>query len=426
MPAAKVFAFSSSARISGSVPGSMPINTSGTSGGQEPVADVSAETAMSGETPAGAGPEALAELDQGDMSEGDAAQGAALADDAEPVTEPVAVVDAPAEEKPVPAEASQPKPPAEKQGGFSSSLLYGLGALVLAILGFLFLRRRGEQGDEEAAQDQPSDVFADVKLKEQALDVAEVEPASAAVDTLEAEPELEPELELETGADSRGYGERKHDEYASDVDAGDALAEADIYVAYGRYPQAVDLLRNASANEPGNPAFKLKLLEIFAETGDRDGVMQQLADLEKIGDENSLARAEEVLRGMDTSAAARSSAAAAATAAPLAEDLAADAPQALESDFGGLEIEEAVEEQELADDLDLSGDFAEEEKPPVDDGEDLMLAAESNGFSTKLDLARAYLDMGDEDGARQILQEVVAEAPEEVKSEARALLERIG
>ena len=391
--------------------------------GQEPDADVSAETAMSGETPAGAGPEGLAELDQGEMPEGGAAQSTALADDAEPVTEPVAVVDEPAE-KPAPAKAAEPKPPAEKQGGLSSSLLYGLGALVLAILGFLFLRRRGEQGDEEAAQDQPSDVFADVKLKEQALDVAEVEPAPAAAETLEAEPEPEPELE--NVADSRGYGERKHDEYASDVDAGDALAEADIYVAYGRYPQAVDLLRNASANEPGNPAFKLKLLEIFAETGDRDGVMQQLADLEKIGDENSLARAEEVLRGMDTSAAARSSVAAAAAAAPLAEDLAADASQALESDFGGLEIEEAVEEQELADDLDLSGDFAEEEKPPVDEGEDLMLAAESNGFSTKLDLARAYLDMGDEDGARQILQEVVAEAPEEVKSEARALLERIG
>ncbi len=386
--------------------------------GQEPVGDLATEAAQSGMTSADAGTEALAALDQGDTLEDDA--------EAQPAMEPTAAAESPAEEpvsEPTPAEPApaakpaQTSAPSEPESGISSSLLYGLGALVLAILGFLFLRRRGEEGEEEPVEAEAQDVFADVKLKEQDLDVAQVEPAvESAADEI---PEPEPELELEPEPSNRGYGERKHDEYASDVDAGDALAEADIYVAYGRYPQAVDLLRNASANEPGNPAFKLKLLEIFAETGDRDGVMQQLADLEKIGDENSLARAEEVLRGMDGSAAARGSAAAAAAPA-------ADVSQPLESDFGGLEIEEAVEEQELADDLDLSGDFTPEEKPAADDSEDLMLAAESNGFSTKLDLARAYLDMGDEDGARQILQEVVAEASEEVKAEARALLERIG
>jgi pilus assembly protein FimV len=36
------------------------------------------------------------------------------------------------------------------------------------------------------------------------------------------------------------------------------------------------------------------------------------------------------------------------------------------------------------------------------------------------------MDMGDEDGARQILEEVAAEGNEEIRAEARALLERIG
>ena len=58
--------------------------------------------------------------------------------------------------------------------------------------------------------------------------------------------------------------------------------------------------------------------------------------------------------------------------------------------------------------------------------EELVIAADSNGLSTKLDLARAYLDMGDDDGARQILDEVIAEGTEELKAEARALLDRIG
>ena len=55
-----------------------------------------------------------------------------------------------------------------------------------------------------------------------------------------------------------------------------------------------------------------------------------------------------------------------------------------------------------------------------------MFAAEGNQMSTKLDLARAYMDMGDEDGARQILEEVIAEGSEEQQDEARQLLARIG
>jgi pilus assembly protein FimV len=42
--------------------------------------------------------------------------------------------------------------------------------------------------------------------------------------------------------------------------------------------------------------------------------------------------------------------------------------------------------------------------------------------STKLDLARAYLEMGDKEGAREILQEVVAEGGPDQQSEANKLL----
>ena len=96
----------------------------------------------------------------------------------------------------------------------------------------------------------------------------------------------------------------------------------------------------------------------------------------------------------------------------------------MESDFAGLEIEGAGDDEAVDDDLDLSADFSDDGIGA--DDEDLVIAAEANGMSTKLDLARAYLDMGDEDGARQILEEVVAEGSEEQKSEASELLERIG
>ena len=43
-------------------------------------------------------------------------------------------------------------------------------------------------------------------------------------------------------------------------------------------------------------------------------------------------------------------------------------------------------------------------------------------ISTRLDLARAYLDMGDPEGARSMLDEVLAEGNAAQKEEARKLL----
>ncbi len=46
--------------------------------------------------------------------------------------------------------------------------------------------------------------------------------------------------------------------------------------------------------------------------------------------------------------------------------------------------------------------------------------------ATKLDLARAYVEMGDQDSAKGILEEVLGEGNEEQRSEAQVLLRRIG
>ena len=45
---------------------------------------------------------------------------------------------------------------------------------------------------------------------------------------------------------------------------------------------------------------------------------------------------------------------------------------------------------------------------------------------TKLDLARAYIDMGDPDGARSILDEVMVEGNDGQKQEAQQLMTQIG
>ena len=351
------------------------------------------------------------------------AQAEAQADKPQPVVEPVPA-------KPV----SAAKPAAEESGGMMSYILYILGAAVLAILAFVFMRRRGDDDTQEAAVTAvapAADVFADVELKEQPVEVEALDTQPAPEPMQTGEPEA-PEAPEAPERDNRGYGERKHDEYASDEETGDALAEADIYIAYGRYPQAIDLLNNAITNEPGNAAYRLKLVELYAETGDADAAQRELGELQNIGDAESVARAESVVSQLGQDAGVVDEGRRFIDPEPAAEetapeDLLAETDAPLEADFSGLEIEEVSDSsiESPPEDLDLSADFAGGELAQGED-EDLVIAADSNALSTKLDLARAYLDMGDDDGARQILEEVVAEGTEELKAEASALLERIG
>lgn len=81
-----------------------------------------------------------------------------------------------------------------------------------------------------------------------------------------------------------------------------------------------------------------------------------------------------------------------------------------------------------APDLDFSGISLDMSEPdsakaaPADFPEDFG----SQEVSTKLDLARAYVDMGDAEGARDILQEVLKEGATEQQEEARKLLAELG
>jgi pilus assembly protein FimV len=340
-------------------------------------------------------------------------------DESEPdveVVETEVVVEEPPAAAPVtaPAPAAEVKTPATSEsGGLFSNLWLVAAAVVIALLGIFYIRRRGAD-DDVAEPEAPAaeDAFANVTLQEQAVEVEPEAPVAAEPD----------EAQIVAAGGHRGYGQRKHDEYASDEDS-DALAEAEIYVAYGRFPQAIDLLRNALVNDPANSAYRLKLLQLYVQTGNRSAASEQFAELEAIGDSESIAAGRAALDGGAGSSAADH---VAMDDEQLEHELLSEFGDSLESDFSGLAIEEPEAVDNLEDDLDLSVDFDAGESLQDGDDEDLVIAADSNGLSTKLDLARAYMDMGDDDGARQILEEVAAEGNEELQAEARALLERIG
>jgi pilus assembly protein FimV len=71
------------------------------------------------------------------------------------------------------------------------------------------------------------------------------------------------------------------------------------------------------------------------------------------------------------------------------------------------------------DKLDLSFD---PKRPALEDPTPSVMDGQWHDAATKLDLAKAYQEMGDIDGAREILQEVLHEGDEQQKSEAQSLL----
>ena len=182
------------------------------------------------------------------------------------------------------------------------------------------------------------------------------------------------------------------------------------------------MLQNALVTDPDNPEFRLKLLEVHVLMRDRAGAMEQMGELERGDDAGVIARAGTLIAELDNKSAAGMPSSAADELESADPDLMAEIEESLEADFSGLEIEPIGDD----DDLDLSVDFETTDLSTENLDEDLVIAAESSGMSTKLDLARAYLDMGDEGGARQILEEVAAEGDETLQAEARALLDRIG
>lgn len=103
----------------------------------------------------------------------------------------------------------------------------------------------------------------------------------------------------------------------------------------------------------------------------------------------------------------------------------------LDIDETSAEIEDSADTDELDLDgeLDLMEDASEGEVSlddmSADDEFDISeLSDDIDEVSTKLDLAKAYIDMGDKDGARSILEEVQAEGNDAQKQEAEALLQQ--
>ena len=94
--------------------------------------------------------------------------------------------------------------------------------------------------------------------------------------------------------DLDGYSDGEADQYETVGQTEDAISESDIYIAYGKFDQAVELLTGAIAAEPERVDLRLKHLEILSSLDDNDAFSKAEGNLNALGDEDANTQAEEL------------------------------------------------------------------------------------------------------------------------------------
>ena len=160
-------------------------------------------------------------------------------------------------------------------------VLAGIGAAIVALIVGLMLVRRKSAGDE--ADDLPGQEF---EVESLAIDASTGEEPSE----VETSANQDEEQLLSADESESQEGQAKDDSVKQEL--GDVIGEADIYIAYGRFSHAAELLKQGCDAEPNREDIRLKLLEVLAETGDKDEFSKHDAILKDSSDESILQAAD--------------------------------------------------------------------------------------------------------------------------------------
>lgn len=394
--------------------------------------------------------------------------------------------------KPKPAPPPPPPPPSIVDQFLENPLaLAGLGGVLALLVGYgVFAWRR-----KKAAQSK----FQDSVLGGASAGSASVLNAGAAAEAGAAG------VSSDVSVSDASVGQAEPEEV-------DPIAEADVYMAYGRDAQAEEILKEALAKDPGRVVVLGKLLEIYANRQDKKSFEASALKLKQVtnGEGADWDRAAALGRSIDPGNGLYGDGDGEAPAAPAAAPAAAPtldfdiggggeaAPQSdisldlgggaapadtssIDFDLGGdtqsVPAQPSVDTtQAQADsgglDFDLGGDTtpaaaapAPEPEPQASGGMDFDLNLDLGGgtteaapaaggvdlsginldlggteggaggeagsekwqeVATKLDLAKAYEEMGDKDGARDLLNEVIKDGDAAQQAQAQQMLAALG
>ena len=207
---------------------------------------------------------------------------------------------------------------------------------------------------------------------------------------------------------------------------------------------AADLPDLAASQDPGMSLSDSQVMDIGLDTGVFDAADMGSAEpaggmdfnLDIGGDTTSAEGAGGLDFNLDMGESSEAAPAVAEEAGSLDFDLDLGAGNETASSPAASDMEFSMDvAEDSATSFDLGGDFDSGtqslSEPTADDmtlgdfeSDDLDIGG-GDEVGTKLDLAKAYIDMGDPDGARSILDEVMAEGNSSQKSEAQSLLDQI-
>jgi pilus assembly protein FimV len=159
-------------------------------------------------------------------------------------------------------------PIAAPTDAYSSLLAWLLGgsSLLLALLGAIVWRGRGRPPVAAASTSAPQSAPVVVLAPAAELPAAEVE---SELDVVDVEPQpVRPAAPVVTRPAAA---------------TADALEGANIYIAYGRFSEALGILRKGVAAQPQRTELRLRMLEVLGELADSAGFAQEEAILRQQG-----------------------------------------------------------------------------------------------------------------------------------------------
>lgn len=452
----------------------------------EPAPDVAAPTdaAAPGDEPIATEPapaDATAPVDAEPVPDTTQPMDAAPVVDAEPApadtpaepapSDTVAVTQPVAEPEPVQAEpvAVEPAKPAEEGGMLSNPwLLGGIGAAALALIGLLFARRRRKDDESEspyaaapAVDDQEGGFFpkergqpaADVGdvEEEELLDQVAMNPADLRVrlKLLRLYHDRHNAAEFESAARSLRAQIASEDqpEWQEAARLGATILPGHAMfapAAKDEFPSEVTFEEPEIVPEPIDSSMDLSAFEEPAPTPVAADVQPKLQSAAEpnFDFDFDLDAPTQAIEPVQAPVAAPAPVSTPVASNELSFDFDLDVPAPVAPPAPVVAVPEppAPTRQEFS--LDLPEiDFASMEAPSlaqtrfeeaqapsasVDDELGDLGVFGDDAVSTKLDLARAYMDMGDPDGARSMLEEVIGEGNASQQDEARKLLGSLG
>ncbi len=344
-----------------------------------------------------------------------------------------------------------------KSGAYNLYLLIA-GGVVLLLLIISIVRRRNKDIDyKDAVADTARKIATSGVKEEVALEIPDgADEILAGTDALDLE---------ETGIE--------------ESNASDPLGEADIYIAYGKFDQAEKLLLSVLQEQPDNMDFSSKLLECYAEMDAKDKfedylvtitsameidseLSQYIEDLYRTSwpegnffgsdaddyEQESIDDFDDSQKDVKDEISVPDGSDDDIEELPSTEDVFGELSEEdveleyddeLASDEGDIGEDYLTSDEDIAPDTDDSdiddfdiddsdiddSDIDDSGESDIEDADFDDLDDEESDIDTQLDLAKAYIEMGDADGTREIIAEIMESGTKEQQEEAQKILDSL-